>query len=224
MTGTIYYCYNQSVKKQFFLGVTNIIISILLTLILINSTYDFNSFPNKLAILITYFPHISILINICINIYLAFKLLIKRNLQLPTHITTLLTFYGLIWIVITFIAMDISYKPIFHFSLLTLTIITYLLIQKTSKKLAISMTIFSFFLSVLTIFNTIEESYCWHQGELADPTGQEMTIATKEDSQFLKVVNVNEGDKVGVSFKYHMLCHSSIDIADAISKEYSFFK
>lgn len=75
-------------------------------------------------------------------------------------------------------------------------------------------------LVLFSIFFDFEEFYCWNQGVISDPTGKEFVVATREDAKLLKSWNAVEGKQISVSFRAHMLCHTSFKFTDVIKGSY----
>lgn len=74
---------------------------------------------------------------------------------------------------------------------------------------------------VVAAASGFEEDYCWGKGVEADGSGVAMIIATKEDVELL---NVEEGAQIGVSFRAHVLCHSTFSFIDALKEKYFLIK
>jgi len=130
----------------------------------------------------------------------------------------------IIWILMFFVGYFFAssiYLPIVS---IILSIGTFYFFRKSSRKLAIVLSILTLFVFFGVIVTGFEEDYCWGKGEEAERTGLKMVIATKEDAEDLKGFEVKEGAQIGAGFRSHMLCHNTFNFPEALRENYSFIK
>lgn len=147
-----------------------------------------------------------------------------KNDKLPMTLYVVLTFSTVFWFVLLFVGYFFASNIAFPIVSLTLGISMLYFLRKSSKKIAIVLSLITLLVSVVVIISGFEEDYCWEKGARADSTGSKFSTATKEDVLALNDFDIKEGSQIGISFKEHMLCHSSFNFEDALKEKYLFIK
>lgn len=96
-------------------------------------------------------------------------------------------------------------------------IFTYKVGKRLSPKLAVFSILVIFLGATFAFYEGFEESYCTKKGQNAQAISKDDFVsASKEDSEKLQPFNVEEGQKISVSFRTHMLCHKTFNPKEAI--------
>lgn len=207
-------------SKYKVLGVVNILISIFFLFILVTSAYSKSPVVSLATLIPGYAPQGIILFSLCMNGFIAYKLLLKKKPILPFKLYLILTFSTVFWFLLLFIGYFYASEVIFPIASLVLTIFMFYFLRKSSKKIAITLSIITLLVSFVVVISSFEEDYCWSKGTEADKTGSHMVVATRNDANALKGFGVKEGTQIGVSFRAHMLCHTTFNFTNAVKERY----
>lgn len=206
--------------KYTILGVVNVLLALLFGLIVGSSPYSSTALVSFNSFIRAYAPNIILGLSLLLNILLAYKLLVKKEKKLPIFLYTILTFSTLFWAILLFIGYFFASSVLFPVVAIILTIGVYLLVRSKSQKIAIILSLVTLLVSLVVVISNFEEDYCFRKGMQADPSGSKMITATKLDENGLKEFDVKAGNKIGISFRTHMLCHNTFNFSDGVKDTY----
>jgi hypothetical protein len=97
----------------------------------------------------------------------------------------------------------------------------FLILHKVSKRIAISLSLITFFIAMFGIASVFEEDYCKKQAKGQEYYGRKGFIAaTPQDAKILKDFDIKPGQDIPFSFRAHLLCHTTFNLGQAIEETY----
>lgn len=211
-------------SKNKVLGVISTLLSVFYVYILATSTYSADAFSSPITFIQAYTPNLILLFSFFLNSFIGYKLLFGKSKKLPFYLYLTLTFSTVFWFLLLFVGFFYASNIIFLAVSAVLVIMVFFLLHKTSERTALFLSLMTLFVSAVVIASSFEEDYCWKKGLEADSSGSKMISATPEDVQKLQGYDVKEGAQIGVSFRAHMLCHSSFNFTEALKEKFVLFK
>jgi hypothetical protein len=150
----------------------------------------------------------------------AYKLFVKKQKPQELRILMLITFLPLMWFLMFFIGYFFAANPLLPAVVILFAGALFYFTKPLSQKIAIIITCITILVYIITIVSSFEEDYCWKKGDRLHPNPGEMVTATKDDEKRLQTFNIKAGNKIGSSFREHMLCHQTYDFPQALKETY----
>ncbi len=181
--------------------------------------------PFNLEFVLSYLPEFITTTALIINLTLAYKLLIKKQIS-QFKLYAIWTGASVFWVIFTFIGYFFASNVSFLIISLLLTALVYYFIQKISRKSALYISALTVVVIIISIGASFEENYCWGEGDEAlAKSGTETVIATIEDEQKLNGasgIRVKAGEPVYTHFRAHFICHRDFEFSQALKEKYLF--
>jgi len=202
------------------LGFANFLLSLFFLFLLVTSGYSTKPLESLPSFIHAYAATGVEIFLLGVNVFLTYKIFFKKEKKPPYAQYLTLTLATVFWFAMLFGGYFIASNVIFPIVSILFILGIFFYFRKKSQKFAIFLSVVTFIVCLIVIMSSFEEDYCWRKGDVADPTGSQMVMATQTDVSALKEFNVEEGQKIGVSFRAHMLCHNNFNLIDAMKEKY----